>query len=94
MSVFFVVSVICEQIVLFGFNEGFNYISGLVSVFAQRFSNKIHNFWDHLRESLEDLVNNGAGDVLKLGIDVLDELKCWILKLLELWSNQVYKNIN
>jgi hypothetical protein len=56
----------------------------MISFLAKAFDNDVHDLRDHGWEPLEDLVDNAMSNLLKLGVRVLDELKCWISQLLKL----------
>ena len=68
-SVIFVILVISEQVSL-GVDDRLNDHSRLLSFNVQHFYYDVHDFWDHGRESLEDLVYDAVGDELKLRVAV------------------------
>lgn len=93
-SVILVVLVVGEQIVLLGVNDGLNDLSGVVSLLAQALHDQVHDLRDERWETLEDLVHDVVGDLFKLRVRVLNELKSWVSQLLQLWSDQVDEHVN
>ena len=89
----FVPSVVCEE-ETFSIDNSFDNFSGLFSFFAKCFHNDVHHFWDHSWETLEDLVHNATRQLLKLGITLLNQFKCWVSQFVDLWGYQVDEDID
>lgn len=63
--------IVCEQIMLFGIDNSFNYFFCSISFLTQALDNDIHNLWNHCWESLEDFFHNALAHLLQLRINIV-----------------------
>ena len=93
-AVLLVVSVVCEEVVLLGVDDGLNDFAGVVALTAQNVDDNIHNDGAHGREAHEDTVDNSSGQLLQLRVDILKEFDCGLAQLLKLGLDQVVEHID
>jgi hypothetical protein len=67
-----IVSIIGEQIILFSVNERLNNDSSFLSFFLEHIDYDVHDFRDHRREALENLVNNTLAHLLEHVVYILE----------------------
>lgn len=67
-----IVGIISEQVILFCVNERLNNDSSFLSFFLEHIDNDVHDFRDHRREALENLVNNTLAHLLEHVVYILE----------------------
>ena len=72
LSLIQVVLIIGEMVVLLGVNDGFNELSGVVSLPLENVENDVHDLWTEAGESEEDLLHDRVSQIFQLRVHVLD----------------------
>jgi hypothetical protein len=93
-TVFLVVLIVCEDVILLGINDSFNDLTGMITFINQYRGDNVHNNGTHSRETHKDTLDNAASDLLKLTVDVGEEVEGGFAKLFKLGLDQVVEHIN
>lgn len=81
LSVSLVFKVVREQVVLFGVDHCLDDLSAVVSFLADDVADVLHHLGTGRWEAHEDTVNDLARKELKLGVNILNQLKSWLTQL-------------
>ena len=84
-AVFLVISVVDEHIVLLSVDHSFDQFTSVVTLALQHLANDVHNLGAQGWAPHENALDNRRSKSFELCVAILDELKCWVTKLVKLW---------
>jgi len=93
-TVFLIILIVGEDVVLLGINDCFDKFTSMVALLSQHCGDDVHNNRTHSGESHKDTLNDAACELFELTVDVGEAVKSRLTELLELGLDEIIEDID